>query len=171
MLANFSLQPFWVREFLLAIWIMTWDLEPYRWWGEMIHCEGSACFTLWLWHRAVLWWANWLDTDWRCCYVSSVSTSVCILWSGWLVSSTPSSFVDYTFTLISAYKTLTLCFCVCLCLSVVFPNCSQNLQPQGNDDHSLERFSLFSTHVQGATLSISFENMGYGLWFCTALHQ
>jgi hypothetical protein len=146
MLANFSLQPFWVREFLLAIWIMTWDLEPYRWWGKMIQCEGSACFTLWLWHCAVLWWANLLDTDWRCCYVSSVSTSVCILWSGWLVSSTSSSFVDYTFTLISAYKTLTLCFCVCLSLSVVFPNCSQNPQSQGNDDHSLERscFQLIS---------------------------
>jgi hypothetical protein len=61
--------------------------------------------------------------------------------------------VDYTFTLISAYKTPTLF--VCVCLSVVFPNCSQNLQPQGNDDHSLERFSLFSTHLQGATLSFS----------------
>lgn len=110
----------------------------------------------------MLWWANLLDTDRRCCYVSSVSTSVCILWSGWLVSSTPSSFVDYTFTLISAYKTLTLCFCVCLCLSVVFPNCSQNLQPQGNDDHSFERFSLFSTHVQGATLSSSLKIWAMG---------
>ncbi len=59
-------------------------------------------------------------------------------------------------------NTYTLFLCLSVCLSVVFPNCSQNLQPQGNDDHSLERFSLFSTHLQGATLSFSLKMWAMG---------